>query len=34
VAKAQSTRLHGAFDPFATIPVHAEPIPDPTSLKA
>ncbi len=34
VAKAQSTRLHGAFDPFATIPVYAEPIPDPTSLKA
>jgi len=34
VAKAQNTRLHGAFDPFATIPVHAEPIPDPTSLKS
>ena len=34
VAKAQGVRLHGAFDPFATIPVHAEPIPDPTSLKS
>lgn len=34
VAKAQGLRLHGAFDPFATIPVHAEPISDPTSLKA
>ena len=34
VAKAQGKRLHGAFDPFATIPVYAEPIPDPTSLKA
>jgi hypothetical protein len=34
VAKAQGVRLHGAFDPFATIPVHAEPIPDPTSMKA
>jgi len=34
VAKAQGERLHGAFDPFATIPVYAEPIPDPTSLKA
>jgi len=33
VAKAQGVRLHGAFDPFATIPVHAEPIPDPISLK-
>ncbi|GLH72262.1 hypothetical protein GETHLI_07640 [Geothrix limicola] len=34
VAKAQSERLQGAFDPFATIPVHAEPIPDLTSLKS
>jgi hypothetical protein len=34
VAKAQGVRLCGAFDPFATIPVHAEPIPDPTSLKS
>lgn len=34
VAKAQGVRLHGAFDPFATIPVHAEPIVDATSLKA
>ncbi|MBP1770902.1 MAG: hypothetical protein H6P99_65 [Holophagaceae bacterium] len=34
VAKAQGARLHGAFDPFATIPVHAEPIPDTTSLKS
>jgi len=33
VAKAQGVRLHGAFDPFATIPVHAEPIPDSISLK-
>lgn len=34
VARAQGERLQGAFDPFATIPVHAEPIPDPTSLKS
>ncbi|WP_291272631.1 hypothetical protein [Geothrix sp.] len=34
VAKAQGVRLHGAFDPFATVPVYAEPIPDPTSMKA
>lgn len=34
VAKAQGVRLCGAFDPFATIPVHAEPIPDSTSLKS
>lgn len=34
VAKAQGARLHGAFDPFATIPVHAEPIPDPISWKS
>jgi len=34
VAKAQGLRLHGAFDPFATIPTHAEPIPDSTSMKA
>ncbi|MDP1831651.1 MAG: hypothetical protein Q8K67_06310 [Geothrix sp.] len=32
VAKAQGVRLHGAFDPFATIPVHAEPISDSISL--
>ena len=29
VAKAQGARLHGAFDPFAMIPVHAEPILEP-----
>ena len=34
VAKAQGVRLHGAFDPFASIPVHAEPIPDSISLKS
>lgn len=34
VAKAQGLRLQGAFDPFATIPVHAEPIPDPMSMKS
>jgi hypothetical protein len=34
VAKAQGRRLHGAFDPFATIPVHAEPIPDSISLQS
>mgnify|MGYP005806327773 CR=1 FL=1 len=34
VAKAQGLRLHGAFDPFATIPVYAEPIPDSISLKS
>ncbi|HEY3270204.1 MAG TPA: hypothetical protein VGJ89_03235 [Geothrix sp.] len=34
VAKAQGERLHGAFDPFATVPVYAEPISDSTSLKA
>ncbi len=34
VAKAQGERLQGAFDPFATIPVHAEPIPDSFSLKS
>ncbi len=34
VARAQGIRLQGAFDPFATVPVHAEPIPDATSLKA
>jgi hypothetical protein len=34
VAKAQGERLQGAFDPFATIPVHAEPIPDPFSMKS
>ncbi len=34
VAKAQGLRLHGAFDPFATIPVHAEPIPDSFSVKS
>ena len=34
VARAQGKRLHGAFDPMATIPVHAEPIPDPTSWNA
>jgi hypothetical protein len=34
VAKAQGVRLHGAFDPFATIPVYAEPIPDAISMKS
>jgi len=31
--KAQSRRLHGAFDPFAEVPLPVEPLPDPVSLE-
>ncbi len=34
VARAQSERLGGAFDPFHEVPVHAEPLPDPTTLRS
>lgn len=32
--KAQSVRLHGAFDPFADVPAPAEPIADPTPWRS
>jgi len=34
VMKAQSRRLGGAFDPFAGMPVAAEPIPDPCTFRS
>lgn len=32
--KAQSLRLHGAFDPFAEVPLPTEPIADPVTLRS
>ncbi len=34
VMKAHSVRLHGAFDPFADVPLPVESIPDPTTLRS
>ncbi len=34
VIQAHSLRMHGAFDPFAEIPLPVEPIPDPMSLRS
>lgn len=34
VAKSQSERLHGGFDPFHAMALPAEPIPDPTTYAA
>jgi hypothetical protein len=34
VAKSQSERLHGAFDPFHDTPLPTEPIPDPVTWSA
>ena len=31
--KAQNQRLHGAFDPFADVPLPVEALPDPVSLE-